>query len=367
VMPPLPATDMTRDLNCNFSLPPSWFTDPAVAALEYNRIFHRTWQYVGRTEQLSKVGDFITGMVGNIPVVVVNNGQGLTGLVNVCRHRRHLVMSGVGNGKVLQCPYHAWTYDLEGCLRAVPGCEHEDNFRKEDYPLLPLRVDTWGPFVFVNADAQAKPLAHYLSELPDIIAQSGLDLTQLKFRARQAWRAKANWKVMIENYLECYHCSVVHSDFTAIVNVEPSTFDLKQFEWFSSQCAPVRASALQNTDKQPSYDAHGAVEVAQYHFLWPNLTININPGHPNLSLDVWHPDGPNCTKGFSEHYFGPDVSDDYAEQVVAFNKKVSDEDDAITDSVQLGMKAGLPMLGGFLTKRERLIIHFEKLVLEALS
>ena len=360
-------TDLTRDLDRGVSLPASWFTEPSVVTREYERIFRRNWQYIGRAEQLAKVGDYITGMIGDIPAVVVRNEQRLAGFVNVCRHRRHLVMSGTGNRKVLQCPYHAWTYDLKGHLKAVPGCHHEEIFHKEDYSLLPLRVDTWGPFVFVNVDAQAKPLASYLGELPQIIAQSGLNLGQLTFRARHEWRAQANWKVMIENFLECYHCPVAHPAFSAVVDLDPARFILKPFEWFSIQCAPVQASALDPNGTHPSYDARGAITTAQYNFLWPNLTFNINPGAMNLSLDFWLPDGPDHTTGFSEHYFGADVSDDYAEKVIAFNKKVSDEDEALTYSVQLGMKAGLPARGCFLPKSEQLVIHFEKLVLAALS
>jgi len=109
------------------------------------------------------------------------------------------------------------------------------------------------------------------------------------------------------------------------------------------------------------------VTQSQYHFLWPNLTISINPGHPNVSLDLWLPDGPDCTHGVTEQFFGPDVPADWAEQMVAFNKQVGDEDDALTNAVQVGMKSGVPRQGRFLTSAEKLPIHFERLVLAALT
>jgi hypothetical protein len=101
--------------------------------------------------------------------------------------------------------------------------------------------------------------------------------------------------------------------------------------------------------------------------LWPNFTVSINPGQPNLSIDVWLPDGPERTRGFSEHYFGPNVSEEWAEAMVEFNAQVGAEDDLLTGSVQRGMGCGLPERGRFLVDPERLCIHFQKLVLEAVT
>jgi phenylpropionate dioxygenase-like ring-hydroxylating dioxygenase large terminal subunit len=167
---------LSSDLDHGMSLPASWFTDPAIVEREFDRIFHRTWQYFCRAEQLVKVGDFVVGMAGRIPIVVVRNDRGLGAYVNVCRHRRHLVMSGCGSRKTMQCAYHGWTYGLDGHLQSAPRCEGDDGFKKEDFPLLSARVDTWGPFVFVNADMDARPLTDYVGELPQIITQCGLDL-----------------------------------------------------------------------------------------------------------------------------------------------------------------------------------------------
>jgi choline monooxygenase len=129
----------------------------------------------------------------------------------------------------------------------------------------------------------------------------------------------------------------------------------------------VRHSALQGGGKTLAYDPAGAVTQAQYHFLWPNFTLSINPGHPNLSLDVWIPDGPHRTRGFSEHFFGPDVPEAWAQQLMAFNKQVGEEDDRLTDSVQRGLRAGIPAQGRFLVRSEHLALHFERLVLAALA
>jgi phenylpropionate dioxygenase-like ring-hydroxylating dioxygenase large terminal subunit len=362
-------TELASDLDHGFSLPSSWYSDQAIVDLERERIFGHHWQYVGRSSQVAEVGDYFTGLTGGeLPVIVVRSEDGLRAFVNVCRHRRHEVMSGAGNRKVLQCPYHAWTYELDGRLKRAPRSEREEGFNKEDFPLVEVRVDIWGPWVFINPDLDARPLASFLGELPRIIAQSGLDPSQLQFWQREKWVNDSNWKVGLENYLECYHCPTQHPEFSAVINVDPDTYSLQTFEWCCSQIGPVRSAVLEGKNKKKTaYDARGAVTQSQYHFVWPNLTININPGYPNLSLDVWMPDGPGQTRGFSEQYFGADVPEDFAREMMAFDQQVSAQDDALTDSVQRGLRAGVPAQGRFLTNSEHLVIHFQRLVLAALS
>jgi phenylpropionate dioxygenase-like ring-hydroxylating dioxygenase large terminal subunit len=362
-------TGLAGDLDRGFSLPATWYTDPAIVDLERERIFRRHWQYVGRTAQVAEVGDFFTGLTGgDLPVVVVRSEDGLQAFVNVCRHRRHEVMSGAGNRKALQCPYHAWTYGLDGRLKSAPRSEREEGFDKEDFPLLAVQVDTWGPWVFVNPDIGAKPLASVLGQLPQIIAQSGVDPAKLQFWQRAEWVRDANWKVMLENYLECYHCPTQHPEFSAVIDVDPDTYSLQPYEWFFSQVGPVRSAVLEGKSrKKTAYDARGAVTESQYHLLWPNFTININPGYPNLSVDVWMPYGPGRTRGFSEQYFGADVPEDFAREMMAFDYQVGTQDDALTDSVQRGLRAGVPEQGRFLIESEQLVIRFQRLVLSALS
>jgi choline monooxygenase len=361
------AVDLPGDLDRGAGLPASWYTSAEIAARERERIFRRAWQYVGRAEQVGAPGDYFTAALGGVPVVVVRADGGLRGFVNVCRHRRHEVVQGAGNGKTLQCPYHAWTYDLDGRLRAAPRSQHEPGFDRADYPLLPVSVDRWGPFLFAHLDRDPPPLAGVLGELPEIVAQSGLALEGLRFRDREVWTAAANWKVMIENFLECYHCPVQHPAFSAVVDVDEDAYRLRGYRWFSSQVAPVRPSALEGRGRKPAYAVRGAVTEAQYHYVWPNLTISINPGPPNLSLDVWLPDAPERTRGFSEHYFGPGVSEPDMSAMVEFNRQVGREDDALTDSVQRGLRAGLPAESRLLTQSEHLVIHFQALVRAALG
>jgi phenylpropionate dioxygenase-like ring-hydroxylating dioxygenase large terminal subunit len=349
------------------SLPASWYTDPAITSLELERIFRRTWQYVGPSSELANVGDYITGFAGTVPIVVMRNDGGLAAFVNVCRHRRHQVMKGRGSAKVMQCGYHAWTYTLGGCLKTAPRSQGEPNFDVADYPLLPARAETLGPWVFVNLDLDARPLHAYFGGVLEHIADTGLVLDELQLWQRESWESGANWKTMLENFLECYHCAVAHPGFSAAIDVRPENYTLKSFEWYLSQIGHVRESALDGRRATNLPDLREGLRGAQYHLLWPNTTISVNPGFPNLEIDVWIPNGPNSTKGFSEHYFGRGVTRPIAEQAIAFNKEVGDEDDALTVSVQTGLLCGLPETCRFLTGAEHLAVDFLRLVVNGLA
>jgi ferredoxin-NADP reductase/phenylpropionate dioxygenase-like ring-hydroxylating dioxygenase large terminal subunit len=359
------AANLITGLARGESLPARWYTDAAIAERETHQIFRKTWSYIGPASELTNVGDYITGYVGQIPIVVIRNEAGLAAMVNVCRHRRHEVMKGRGNAKVMQCGYHTWTYDLTGCLKGAPRTAAEPGFRLEDYPLLPLKVDTLGPWVFVNVDREAEPIANQYGKILDIIKESGIDLDSLQLYSRFDWESYSNWKTMLENYLECYHCAVAHPGFSAAIGVLPENYNLGIHGWFLSQVGHVRQSALEGKSQVKIYDARGGLVEAQYHVLFPNMTININPGFPNLSIDVWRPNGANGCNGFSEQYFGPGVTKEFAEELIEFNRQVGVEDDDLTDSVQRGLRAGIPERGRFLTGAEHLVGHFQKLVAAA--
>jgi ferredoxin-NADP reductase/phenylpropionate dioxygenase-like ring-hydroxylating dioxygenase large terminal subunit/ferredoxin len=369
---------MSQDLNISDALfaaidsgrmlPGNWYTDPEITERELQQIFAKSWAYVGPANELKNIGDYITGYIGGrIPVAVVRDSDGLNGLVNICRHRRHEVMKGRGNVKALRCGYHGWTYNLAGRLQGAPRTAGEPGFRLEDYPLLPLRAETLGPFAFVNADRGAPPLHEQYGKVLDIVAQSGIDFDSLALYSRDEWESFANWKTMLENFLECYHCAIAHPGFSAAIDVMPDNYNLATHGWFSSQIGMVRQSALEGRSQVKIYDAKGEVAQAQYHLLFPNMTISINPGFPNLSVDVWWPNGPSGTKGFSEQYFGPGVSEEFAHELIEFNRQVGAEDDDLTDSVQRGLRANVVKEGRYLTGAEHLVGHFEKLVLQMLT
>jgi len=344
------------------TFPWSWYVDPAVLAAEQERVFRRCWQYVARVDQVAEPGRFVATRAGDVPVVVVLGREGeLRAFLNVCRHRGSLVCEGEGRRETLQCPYHAWTYDLDGTLRSAPRADREPGFDADGVRLLPLQVATWGPFVFVNPDASAAPLADVLGSLPSLLAEGGLDLDGLRYLRRVEAEYEANWKVCCENYLECYHCQVAHPAFSNVVDVSPDAYRLETAAWFSSQYGPVRDRPGREVD------VSGELERGQFHFLFPNTTINVMPGRPNLSIGPVIPQGTERTYRFLDYFVAPDASEEWIDDFLAFDDQVGAEDRALVERVQAGVRSGLLDGGRLLPESERLIAHFQGLLVGALG
>ncbi len=349
-----------------WTLPAAWYSAEDVFTLERERVFATTWQYAGPAAWVETAGSFFAAQIGHVPVAVVRGKDGtLRGFVNVCRHRGHLVVEGTGCRETLQCPYHAWTYDLDGSLRRAPRSEREPGFDPAGFSLLPVSVDTWGPFTFVNPDPAAAPLADTLGGLPDLVAQSGLDLGSLCFHSHHEWPIAANWKVVMENFLECYHCPTAHPGFSKVIDVSPDSYLLQVHPTYSSQVGPVRDSALAGNGKAP-YTPRGDVVQAQYHFLFPSTTVNIAPGIPNVSLERYLPDGLRRTIEVTDYYFGADVSETDIEELLAWDNQVGEEDVSLVQSVQRGLDSGAVPQGRLMLQSEQLIADFQRRVRDAL-
>jgi phenylpropionate dioxygenase-like ring-hydroxylating dioxygenase large terminal subunit len=349
------------------TLPASWYSDPEILRHEQEAIFKRTWQYAGRVDQVAEPGDWFTTTAGTIPVVVTRDKDGeVHALINVCRHRGHLVASGAGNRASLQCPYHAWTYDLDGTLRKAPRSEREPSFDAEAFSLLPVQIDSWGPLLFVNPDPDAAPLADALGPLPGHVESAGVDVDRLAFRERNEWEIASDWKIAVENYLECYHCPVAHPGFSKVIDVDADAYVLSSDGLVSSQFGTPRPAALEGNGGAP-YDARGEVTQAQYHLLWPNTTINIEAGPGNLSVDTTRPNGAGRSIGVTEYFYYEEVPDETARQMMDFANQVGLEDASLVESVQRGLDTGMVPQGRLLLSSEHLIQHFQRLVFEALT
>ena len=335
------------------TLPWSWYSDPELLRLEQERIFHHAWQYAGPAEHAAAPGEFFTCSVGAVPVAVVRGRDGrLRAFLNVCRHRGSIVVQGRGRRETLQCPYHAWTYGLDGRLLAAPRARQEPGFDSEGIALRELRVEAWGPLLFVHPDPDAPPLEQALGPLPQHLADGGIDLDRLRFGRRSDFEVACNWKIAVENYLECYHCAVAHPGFSAVVDVSPRAYRLETHAHGSSQFGPSR-------------NGTGPVE-GQFHWLWPVTKVYVLPGPPNLAAGPVTPAGATHTTGFLDYFFAEEVSDEQAAELLAFDDQVGLEDRALVESVQAGVTSGLLDDGRLMPESERLLAHFQALVREAL-
>jgi len=354
-----------EELERGMTLPASFYSDAAVLELELDRIFGRTWQYAGVLEQVAESGTFLTCRAGKTPVVVVRGrDEELRAFVNVCRHRGHEVMQGCGRRETLQCPYHAWTYDLDGSLRKAPRSEREPGFVNADWSLHPVLVDTWGPLVFVNADLDAAPLAETLGDLPAELLRRGLDPSTLDYKGRsRELLINANWKIVVENFLECYHCPVAHQSFSRLLDVDPDAYQLTASRWSSSQYAPVRSS----NGRELPYDPTGEITHSQFHYIWPNWTLNTLPGPPHIRVLVFQPVDADRTATFVDGFWAPGTPDEIIDDITSFGAVVGQEDVELVESVHRGLRSGAIERGRLLLTSEHLIQHFQLLVHDALT
>jgi phenylpropionate dioxygenase-like ring-hydroxylating dioxygenase large terminal subunit len=332
------------------TLPWAWYTDPEILRREQERIFKRAWQYAGPAEHVAEPKSFITCQAGDLPVVVARDEAGdLRAFVNVCRHRGSVVMESHGRRATLQCSYHAWTYGLDGKLKAAPRADREPEFDSAGLSLLPVSVETWGPFVFVHPDGDAAPLADTLGRLPELVA----DLGSLRFHHRAEFELAANWKIACENFLECYHCPVAHPGFSAVVDVDPDAYILETNETFWSQYARLRNDT--------------AAPAGQFHLLFPNVKLNVYPGPPNLSIGPVLPAGPERSLGYLDYFFPADADDTWIEELVGFDDQVGREDTKLIESVQRGVRSGAIEHGRLLPQSEQLVAAFQRRVFETLA
>jgi choline monooxygenase len=334
------------------TLPWSWYFDAEVLHLEHERIFRRSWQYVGHEGQVAEPGSFLAGRAGDVPVVVTRAQDGeLRAFLNVCRHRGSVLVDADGRRETIQCPYHAWTYGLDGRLRAAPRAD----FELGGLGLVPLAVGRWGPFVFVNPDADAPPLADALGDLPDVVAAHGLDVDALRFHHRAAYAIRANWKIALENYLECYHCRLNHPGLVSVIDDRRLELEAR------------RLRASQFNPAHPDFDVRGGSARGQFHLLFPSLKVNVQPGPPNLSIGPVWPVAPDRCGGYLDYFFAPDASEEWIAEFLAFDDQVGAEDTALVEAAQEGASSGLVSEGRLLAYDEQLIAHFQAYVREALS
>jgi choline monooxygenase len=364
------ATGTTR------TLPYDWYADPAVHRLEQERLFERSWQYAGRVEQVAEPGLLAAAWAGSLPIVLARDeDHALRGFVNVCRHRGHVLCEQDMRRETIQCPYHAWTYGLDGSLRNAPRADREPGFDRESLGLVPVSVETWGPFVFVNPDRDAGPLSDALGGLPARLAEGGIDVDALRFHSRaESGEYACNWKVCAENFLECYHCAVAHPSLVKAIDVSPDAYALEIDGLRASQLAPRKQTVgarLQPGSHTVSPggadDSGGEIEYGQFHFLFPSTVVNVMPGRANLSIGPIVPRGPERTYRFLDYFFGADVDEQWVADYLSLDDAVGAEDRRLVEAVQRGIRSGGLEAGVLMPESEQLIAHFQSLVVEALG
>ncbi len=211
--------------------------------------------------------------IAGVPVLLVRDADCVRGFVNICRHRAHVVVLGPQRRSTMQCPYHAWTYGLDGCLRHAPRSDLEPDFDPSQLSLAPVQTAVWGPTIWVNVDVDAPPFESWIEGLPELARQRGLDVEAHRFGFEIEWTVHANWKVWLDNAIECYHCPTCHPDLARVLEMDP----LRQHaaiggRYWSTHTIPFRPVPLGGSDRDSASrvtsNRDQNPEARLYHFHW---------------------------------------------------------------------------------------------------
>ena len=333
---------MERTLHRDF-----YFSD-RIFQEEQERIFWHEWFCAGREEDLGKPGDYVCLDVAGESIVVVRAREGkLAAFYNVCRHRgSRLLTETTGTLTSIRCPYHAWTYNLDGSLRSAPYLDEQDGFTRGDLGLHPVALDSWGGFFFLNLSPRTASTRDYdlraqLGSIPDRVRR--YPLAEVRSARRLRYEVRANWKVLLENYNECYHCGPVHPELCRLVPAfkQRGGSDL---DW--ERGIPHREGAWTFTETGTStrlpFDGLNADERTRHkgELVYPNFMISLSADHVT-AYTLW-PRSPSHTEVVCDFLFarseleqpGFDPSD-----AVNFWDLVNRQDWAICENVQLGMRS----------------------------
>ena len=354
----------------SYTIPSSLYLDEKIYEQEKQNIFYCNWHYAGHASQLSKTGDYLTASVADERVFIVRcQDETLRGFYNVCRHRAHQLLEGSGNTHNIVCPYHAWSYALTGELRHARNSEKVPGFDKSEFCLQPVQVDTLCDFVFFNLDLEADSLNNQAPGLEQDLQERLPNLDQMKpldtFTYGPAAMA-ANWKVVVDNFLECYHCAPAHPDFATLFDM--SSYQMETFSNWSRQLGPdTRAKNTAYALAPDSPNRSGA-----FWYLWPTTTINLLPGEPYLLVLSFLPLDHERTSFFG-HRYGLSDNSQVDAQDHYMNTVLGPEDAALCESVQKGLKSQSYDQGRFIVDpdlsgiAEHAVHQFHRLVLAALE
>ena len=330
-----------------WTIPSPWYFDTQIEELEQRSVFGRTWQVVGRADQVRNKGEFFTADLAGEPIVVARGEDtGLRAFYNVCRHHAAAVVTEAqGCAQQFRCPYHGWTYGIDGGLKGVVEFEGVCQFDRAKNGLVPVKVDTWENLVFVNLDGQAAPLQDFLGKVPGIVRPLELS-KKMKFFDRRVYTLQCNWKVYVDNYLDGgYHVPHAHKGLNSVIEYTKYTIE------------NLERSCLQSSPLSSGKKSEGGVSATRqgrafYLWIYPNFMMNAYEGVMDTNL-VLPLAVDKCAVVF-DYYFA-DVSRKAAAHhraSIKVSEKVQDEDTAICDAVQRGLASRAYVAGRLSVRRE---------------
>ena len=330
-----------------YTIPAPWYFDKRIEELERNSVFAANWQVVGRLDQVRERGEYFTIDVNGEPLIVVRSEDGiLRAFYNVCRHHAAAVVpEEQGCAKQFRCPYHGWTYGNDGALKGMVEFDGVCNFNRADNGLVPVCLDSWENFIFVNLDGAARPLLEFLGKVPELVAPLKLS-ENLHYFDRRIYTLNCNWKVYVDNYLDGgYHVPHAHKGLSSVV--EYTKYTIENFERSCLQSSPLDTSGALEASISSTRQGH-----AFYLWIYPNFMINAYSGVMDTNLVL--PLGVDKCAVIFDYYFADisSVAEKHHRESIAVSEKVQDEDMAICDSVQRGLGSRAYVAGRLSVRRE---------------
>jgi len=349
-------------LSRDMTFPARWYSDPDIYAFELEHIFTRSWQYAGPLAKLARAGDHMVCRAGHVPILLTRDKEGaLHGFINVCRHRAFPVAVDDGNRSTLQCGYHAWTYNLDGSLRAAPRSERERCFNKEEFSLLPVSVETWKGLVFVNPDPDAPSMRDTYPEFYELADERGLDFESYRYHDRYTYEVPANWKVWVENSSECYHCPTVHKDSFSDAFAD----DADIYEYVDGRRVLGQFTVYNKRAKKYAHAAREGDRQFRYTFLWPSSTLVQDDWVAFPGVIV--PTGPVTCRFIADMYVNPELTPEQTRDWVQMYNETLLEDAEAVLLQQPGLSSQMVPYGRLMPASESAIARFHRMVWESFS
>lgn len=351
------------------AMPPSVYTSESVLDLELQRIFRREWICIGRASAIDKPGDYLTADIAGQPVVAIRQRDGaVKAFSNVCLHRMSVLLEGVGNAKVIVCPYHAWSYNLDGSLRGAPNMERTRGFCRSNYRLPEIRCELWEGWLYVSLDPDIAPVAQRLEPLHDLIAHYGMADYVETFREEHVW--DTNWKILAENFMESYHLPMLHKGtvgpHSRVEDMDcPPGHEAFNYHWITKEASLAIGNAHpSNTRLEGDWRKRTALIA-----IYPTHLITLTPGYFWYLLLTPHGVGQVQMVfggGLAPEFIADPKGEDYIRTLKTLLDEVNVEDRRGVEAVFRGMHAPLAR-GGHLSYLERPNYDFARYVARRLA
>jgi Rieske 2Fe-2S family protein len=362
------ARDESSDWTPRPTLSGADYTSDEVYDEERERVWWGDWVCVGRGEDVPNAGDYVVrDLAGESIFITRNDGGELRGFYNVCSHRGTRFVDGPGGHarKVFVCPYHAWSYDLNGCLVGSPNVQENESFERSNYPLHSIAVGEYGGFLFANLAEHPRPLLEQLTSGPETItAFERFKMDELRVGVRIVYEVAANWKIVVENYNECLHCPTIHPELVKVVPLFRfgEVWDEEIPDDGNRMIEGATSFTMTGESELPKFPDLRPDDYEMYYgmYSFPNLMLNL---HPDCGMYyIAYPNGPGRTTVVSEYLFRPETiagRDFKPEPVVEFWDLISKQDWEVCERAQTGV-GSRAFTTGIFPRQDRFLYWFNE-------